>query len=360
MSRYKICRIAIIGAAALIVLAVVVWLASGRDTSDNIADEAEENDEPAIEAAVQESVSDSDSVQVVYPAPEYDFNTEEIIVEIEGLENEYKIAFVNDLHMITDHESGDVTEDNMATVEARYEEFVTSGENPIHSEELWPEIIKFLNYNDFDAVIFAGDMLDYCSNSNITALKTGLEELKYPSDKVMYIRSDHDYGGWYGGNGFTDTAGFILQSLVLDADASEKLIEFDEFMIVGINQSYRNISANARQRIEGRLDGEKPVLVATHVPFYSNVDSSLEELSMEVRNKIYYWSPEGVNYVPDEETQALIDKMYAENTNVEQILAAHIHASWDGYVTDSLKEHVFAPAFQGNIGIIYVMGGNES
>lgn len=336
----------------------VVLIAAGKAASRNVSESMEPAAGTATEETVQSSATEPDVEQIVYPVPEYDFKTDEITVEIAGLEEEYVIAFVNDLHLITDHKSGDVIEDNMAVVKDRYETLSVTEEG-IHAEELWPQVIDYLNYNEFDAVIFGGDILDYCSNSNILALKSGLSELKYPADKIMYIRSDHDYGGWYGGSGFTDTDGFMLQSFVLDADATEKVIEFDDFMIVGINQSYRAISEEDYEIIAENLDRGKPVLIASHVPFYSEVDNSLEELSMEVRNKIYYWSKDGHNYVPDGGTQALIDRMYAEDSNVVQIVAAHMHSSWDGYVTDRLKEHIFAPVFQGNIGIIHVTGGEN-
>lgn len=359
-------RVVIILVALTVVVAASLFLMerfrsrdAEEDTRPSTDDRIEEQDKDQTEESEQTDLSEEDEEKIVYPAPAYDFKTDEIVVEVEGLEGEYTIAFVNDMHMITDHSSGDVTEDNMATVRDRYETLSVTEEG-IHSEELWPEVIMFLNYCDFDAVIFAGDILDYCSNSNIVALQSGLDELKYPQDKVMYIRSDHDYGGWYGGSGFTDSHGFMLQTFVLDGDRTEKVIEFDDFMIVGINQSYRNFSGEARGLIENNLDKGKPVLMVTHVPFYSDVDDSLEELSMEVRNRIYYWSKDGSTYVPGEETQALIDRMYAEDSNIVQIVAAHMHASWDGYVTDTLKEHIFAPSFQGSIGIIHVTGRVEN
>lgn len=358
---------AVLGFAALALLAVLALLfireAANRKIPEDsepseevIAEKPEEPEKPEEEE--EPDTSESDVEEVVYPAPEFAFQTEEISVEIAGLEKEYTIAFVNDLHMITDHSSGDVTEDNMPVVRERYETLAVT-EDGVYAEELWPEIIKYLNYYDFDAVIFGGDMLDYCSNSNIDALKSGMNELKYPADRIMYIRSDHDYGGWYGGSGFTDSDGFLLQSFVLDSDKTEKLIEFDEFMVVGINQSYRGISEDAYEVITENLERGKPVLIATHVPFYSEEDESLEALSMEVRNKIYYWSDDSSHYVPEGQTQMLIDRMYAGDSNVVQILAAHMHAPWDGYVTDRLKEHIFTPAFQGSIGIIHVTGGEK-
>lgn len=357
----RIIYLVVLTALVVVSLAVAgrIWSRNTRNTIEEFEPSSSEQDETSMDES-EESIPPKVEETIVYPAPDYNFTTDEIIVEIEGLKGKYTIAFVNDMHLITDHSSGDVTEDNMAIVNERYETLSVTGDG-VHSEDLWPEVIKYLNYNDFDAVIFGGDILDYCSNSNIMALQAGFNGLKYPKDRVMYIRSDHDYGGWYGGSGFTDTTGFLLQSFVLDTDNMEKVIEFEEFMIVGINQSYRNPSQYTRELIDHNLNTGKPVLLATHVPFYSSVDDSLEELSFEVRNRIYYWSYNGTTYVPEGEIQRLIDEIYAENSNVVQIVAAHLHASWDGYVTDRLKEHIFAPSFQGNIGIIHVTGseGNE-
>ena len=307
--------------------------------------ETEENEKVDIEAAL-------------YEPPKYLFTTEEIEVRIPGLKNEYKIAFVNDLHMIADYTSGDVTEDNMTTISERREKmFVTA--DGVTSDVLWPEIIKFLNYSDFDGVIFAGDMVDYCSNANILALKQGINTLKYDKDKIMYLRSDHDYGALYGGSGFTENTSFALQRLVLDGDDDCKGIDFDEFVVVGINQSYRNLSESSLEILNHQLDQDKPVILATHVPYYSEIDGSLEPFSLEVKNKVYYWSEDSTSYVPDERTREFIDRIFAEDSNVKQIVAAHMHASWNGYVTKDLKQHIFGPSYEGRIGVIHVTGGKS-
>ncbi len=313
---------------------------------------------PASEETLQETVSTGDAA-IVYEAPEYDFKLDEITVEIEGLTQEYEIAFVNDLHMITDKEPGDVLEEYMSKVQERYETLSVTPEG-IHAQELWPEVIKFLNYHDFDAVVFGGDLLDYCSNSNMAALQEGFDALKYPEEKLLYVRSDHDYSGAYGGGVYTDTDGFIAHTKLWDGDADEKYIEFDEFVIVGINKSYQNLSDDRLAFLKQKQEEGKPMMVVTHVPFYSEEDESLEELSMEVRNKIYYWNGENSGYTPDENTQKFIDGMYGEDSNVVQILAAHIHAAWDGAVSGGLREHIFAPTFGGNIGVVHVVGTSDS
>lgn len=312
-------------------------------------EEPEELEETASEPSPEPSTEEA----ISYDPPEYDFRTDEITVKIPGLDRDYEIAVVNDLHLITDHVAGDVLEENLPTVNERYETLSVTEEG-IHAEELWPEIIRFLNYHDFDAVIFAGDLLDYSSHSNMDILKKGFEELKYPKDRILYLRSDHDYGGWYGGGVYTDNDGFNAQAALWDGDSGRGYIDFGTFQILGINKSYQNLTEERLEFLKEKLDEGKPVIVATHVPFYSEKDPSLEAVSMAVRNRIYYWNPEESSYCPDANTQEWIDRMYAPDSNVVQIVAAHMHAAWDGYVTSQLKEHIFAPAFQGNIGIFHV------
>ena len=55
----------------------------------------------------------------------------------------------------------------------------------------------------------------------------------------------------------------------------------------------------------------------------------------------------------------LIDCMYAADSNVIQILAAHLHAAWDGVVANDLREHIFAPAYEGRIGIVHIVKARD-
>ncbi len=99
----------------------------------------------------------------------------------------------------------------------------------------------------------------------------------------------------------------------------------------------------------------KPVIMATHVPYDTKVDDTLKELSMQVRNTIYYWSDESDQYKPNDVTRKYLDMVYDENTVVSQVLAGHLHASWDGMISAQVSQHIFAPAFSGSIGIIHVV-----
>ncbi len=312
--------------------------------------EVEPLESSEVISSVPESEEETDIVK--YPAPEYDFNCEEVTIEIPGLSQEYTFAWVSDLHMITDIEPAkDVMPGNEETIQFRYEFFSTP--DGMRSVKLWPEVVKFLNYKKFDGIIFGGDMLDYCSNSNIEAFMQEFKNLN-PEIPILYIRADHDYGYWYGGEVLKETDTHALHKTIDRDDINDKYWEFDDFIIIGVNNSTKDMPQEQLDLILSLYEKNKKIIMVTHVPYASMADESLEALSMEVRQKVYYWG--GGDYVPNAVTKAYLDKVYTEDTNICQVLAGHFHAQWDGMLTQQVPQHIFTPAYMGTIGIIYVVG----
>lgn len=343
--------------AALLLVSVVCFFLFRTEetekTQDIVSDITKETQSGGSE---QEETGETGSEQdqtVVSEPPEYDFTVEEVTVEIEGIQREYTLAWVSDLHMITDKEAGDVDVACLYDVKKRYEELPVT-QDGIHAEDLWPEIVKFLNYQEFDGIIFGGDMLDYCSTSNMEALKAGYDQLKAP---VMYIRADHDYGSWYGSYLLDDVKAHSLHASIDGDELENKYMEFDDFMIIGVDNSNKNMPSGQMWALEELYNKRKPVIAVTHVPYESTVDTSLEELSFKVRNKIYYWG--GGEYIPNEYTEEYLHMIYREDTIVKQVLAGHLHASWDGMITEQVPEHIFGPAFDGHLGVIHVVPEKE-
>ncbi len=300
-------------------------------------------EEPTEEHTIEESEG------IIYPKPEYTFTTEIVTIEIPNLTKEYTLAWVSDLHLIADHESGDVSEEFLPTVEDRYNNMFVTADGK-HTDELWPEIVKFLNIGDYDGIILGGDLMDYCSTKNMSAFIEGYSQLYAP---IIYIRADHDYGSWYGNENFTQEHVYELHKSIDGDDLHDKYLDFGEFLIVGINNSTKNITVEQLEILKKLYDTNKPIIAVTHVPYRSYVDDSLETLSMEFRNKIYYWG--GGEYIPNEETNKYIDYIYRDDSNVKQVLAGHLHTSWDGMITDQVRQHIFTPAYSGTIGLIHIV-----
>ena len=326
-----------------------------------------QDDDTDLPPSNEEEQPDSETEEPVhYDPPNYEFDTSKdtIEVKIEGLSRSYRIAWVSDLHLITDLEPAeDVFEEYVETLKARHDtSFVTP--DGTTADELWPEIIKFLNYEDFDAVIFGGDIMDYCSRSNLDTFLEGYRELKYDKDQILYVRADHDYGAYYGGDVLTEWRAHELHAMEIDGyesydplDDYNKILDLGELAIVGINGSTKNMSGDQLEVIANQLQEDKPVIIATHVPYEPQTEEdkqSLAELSMAVRNQIYYWSEESTHYIPVERTLDYFNYLYSDDTPVRQVCAGHLHSGWDGMLTDTLGQHIFTPAYLGAIGIIEV------
>ena len=264
-----------------------------------------------------EETTEESTEEVSYPAPEYDFITEEVTVPIKGLDREYTLVWVSDLHLVSDHEAGDengdVRPEYLDAIRKRYEELAVT-EDGVHAEDLWPEIIKFINYGDYDGAIFGGDMMDYCSNSNIRIIKEGLDQLHIP---YMYVRADHDYGVYYGGVFFTETESRALHKTIDGDEMSHKFWDMGDFIVLGIDNSTKDMPEYYYNMVADVYSRDKPVIMATHVPYESRVDDSLAQLSMQVRNQIYYWSADSEHYKPNDVTQKYLNLLYSEDTVVE-------------------------------------------
>ena len=350
---------------AEIVYTVYVVKGSKSDNEETAIpfDDEEETESTEETSSTEESTEEAGSTEesseeeVSYPAPEYKFKIEEVKIPIEGISRDYTIAWVSDLHLISDHkageEMGDVHAEYLDAIKKRYEELPVT-EDGVHAEDLWPEIVKYLNYNEFDGIIFGGDIMDYCSNSNIALIKEGLDSLRAP---YIYVRADHDYGTYYRGVFFTEAESRKLhQTIDKDEIGNKFWNKNDDFLVLGIDNSTKDMPDYYLNNIV--LDvftRGKPVIVATHVPYEAQDDDSLAELSMEVRNTIYYWSDKSDRYKPNVITKQYLDLIYSEDTAVAQVLAGHLHASWNGMISKQVPQHIFAPAYSGNIGVIHIV-----
>lgn len=330
-------------------------------------DESQE-EQAKWEEVPEEETPFEEQEEPFYEPPAYEFDTshDKVSVKIEGLSRVYRIAWVSDLHLITDLEPAeDVFEEYVEDLKLRHDQmFVT--EDGKTADELWPEIIKFLIYEDFDAVIFGGDILDYCSRSNLDTFLTQYRKLqsKYDENQILYVRADHDYGAYYGGDVLTEWRAHELHAMEIDGFAAYdplddyyRILDLGELVIVGINGSTKNMPGDQLEVIVDQFAKEKPVIIATHVPYEPRLEEekkSLADLSMELRNQIYYWSEESTHYVPVERTLDYFNLLFCEDTLARQVCAGHLHGNWDGQLTDVLPQHVFTPAYRGAIGIIEV------
>ena len=265
-------------------------------------------------------------------------------VQIPEADREYKIVIVNDLHIITP--DVEIADEYKELVDSRYQDM--QNENGIAPADAWDEMSKEINEMDADLVIFAGDMVDYASTANYDCLKQGMKNIDAP---IMYLRSDHDYSLHY-----TDSwtqADVTAGQESLGENKAIETYDFGSFVVMGINNSWENLSDEAIADIETIVEAGKPIVVATHVPYDTYYDSSYRTTSLAMRGMYNMWGI-GDRYTPDENTSTFMSMLYQDTSLFRAVVTGHLHYQSDTKLTENVSEFTFAPAYAGNVGILYV------
>ena len=276
---------------------------------------------------------------------DFGISTEEIKIDITGLEKEYTFLWLSDLHIIT--ENDEIAAEDLETVAGRRESFKNAV--GMCSDEFWLQLSEALDVWGADALFFGGDMIDHAANANIACLKEGLDKLETP---YLYVRADHDYAPYY--CAVKDETAVAKLHSEIDGYKEISLIELEDLCLVGINNSTKPVSAAALQEMKDICSKGKSIILITHVPLNSLCDTSLEEESKAVWDgRALIWGT-NCTYVPDGTTQEFMDLIYAEDSPVKEVLAGHLHFTWDGQLTENTGEHIFSPAHLGNVGVVRV------
>ena len=265
----------------------------------------------------------------------------EVNIEI-GLKTPVRLIVINDLHLQINND--EIAADKKEFMTNRVSEFSTGG---MSTEKRWKTIPKLINDVDCDCVLFAGDILDFNSEATTSALKDGMDKLNKP---FMYVRADHDMECYWQANPSHKAANERQASI---CDNSEiQVMDLGEVIIMGVNFTQNNISDSALDTIREVMAMGKPVVILTHIPIGQWQGTELQTYSESVRdNRRLYWAP-GAEKEPNPNTTAYLEMVYAEDSPVVAVLAGHLHAKWEGQVSPNAIEHIFAPCFMNNIGIV--------
>ena len=274
---------------------------------------------------------------------------ETIEIELDGLKKDYAFLWIADLHVIA-NDLSEVEEKSMNIVKSRIDKTFRNPNNGLTSLENWQMMPEVFNKSGADAVLFGGDICDFSTLASIRALKEGMHKFTIP---YMYARADHDISSWWLATRYTKEINELEKSI--DGNEPVQVLEFDDLMVVSFNNATSNMSEAGLKRFKEAYAKRKPIIINTHVPINSLVDSSLGDRCMnaDVKKRNLTWG-KGCFYNPNAYTQEFLDLVCAEDSPVVTVLAGHLHFPWHGMLTNKISQHLFVPAFKGNIGVILV------
>lgn len=268
-------------------------------------------------------------------------------VSIPEMDREYHYVVVADLHIIVDNE--EIREDVKDIIRARYEQGFVNDQG-IRACDLWKNIVTTLNKMDIDGIILAADMIDFYSEANMACLREGCAQLKAP---FMLLRADHDYIDSY----VQETPWEVIEAAhkTIDAHEDVMVMEQNEFLIVGVNNTTSQLTEAAFHKLEDIFAMGKPIIMVMHVPFASQVDDGLAAASREKWNGLeLLWDYNGFPFYVGEYGERLLDLVCAPDSPVVEVFAGHLHIPYDGLITETVHQHVFDASHKGTLGYVTV------
>ena len=287
------------------------------------------------------------TAEVELSASDFGLSVRKITQPVEGIDREYHLLLLSDLHIIVDADA-DVDDSAKEEVKQRRTEYFHTPEGTLPAE-LWEKLPEELNAMDGDMILFAGDMIDYDTRAQTAALKDGFDRVKSP---WMYVRGDHDYGAWYSYTHETQEDAIRMQE---ETAPREKVMmqKIDGLTVVGWDNDTAQMTDEGLEKLEAYLaqaeEESSPVVFTCHVPFKGLATDQLAELSLEKRGKKLLWGDGDCEYQPDETTQKALDLILAEDSPVKLVCCGHLHFPYIGPMTNKIPLVVAAPAYEGNV-----------
>lgn len=90
--------------------------------------------------------------------------------------------------------------------------------------------------------------------------------------------------------------------------------------------------------------------------YRSYITSNIVRAAWQDRNLT--WGND-TSYVPDDITSQWMNVVYGESSPIVEVLAGHLHLTWDGMIKEKTHQHVFSQAFSGYVGLITVNGDEK-
>ncbi len=279
-------------------------------------------------------------------------------------EQEKKLLFLSDLHIICEPEDMDMESEDATPflVEKESKEALESRQDIVdyvrnrsiyfekdgihNTRAQFEEFIAYIKENAFDMVIFGGDVIDCPSAENLCYLEQQLRELRIP---YLVTSGNHDWN--YSWEYLSDKSRAehqpLLQAAVGQALDGYRLERYGiQFLIV--DSSDNKISGTALQAL---LECEKtqPICVIMHVPYTTE---TLRQLSLQ---KWGFETTMGGKGVAMNETTSVFLAQLKQFENV-LLLCGHVHEFADEMLCDKVRQ-VVAPAGCEGKGVVLHLKG---
>lgn len=212
----------------------------------------------------------------------------------------------------------------------------THGE-PIGEVQMLPAKEHFENLmnasKDGDALIIAGDMFDYVSHPNMRVAEKAFKDYPCP---IIALCGNHE------------NPDNIPDGLLVSAMKSPiQTLEFEDLIILGLDDSKREISEEQYSALETAYGSGKKVLLAMHIPI-------MAEENMEALKKAGVYFQLNYDGCPERNLK-FIELINANADKTVAVLCGHLHFTNNTYIANGLMQYVSTQGVTGNLNK-YIIG----
>ena len=187
--------------------------------------------------------------------------------------------------------------------------------------------------NTGDAIIMTGDICDKVSHTNLKILDECLGKVDKP---WIAVCGNHDLAA-------DIPEGYLYTSI----KAPVQSLDMGDLIIVGIDNSQRQVTADQTAQLREVLSLGKPVIVILHVPIMTDENDAI---LLNCGDYFRLNHPEAT-----EETLAFIDTLRQNDKQIVAVFAGHLHFHNESHITPDLPQFVNSQSVLGNINR-YVIG----
>jgi len=202
-----------------------------------------------------------------------------------------------------------------------------------------------------DGIFLCGDILDYYSEGTFWYVRDRLIKSGVP---LYYVFGNHEdatygYGGLPHDQAYIKFAEFMFDSPALWSK------DLGAFLIVGVDNSTRQITQEQLDGLEKLMAVGKPILLLMHIPV--KTDDLMEAVDAFWKG----WEGASLYFTLGQETDSMLTKKFCDmlrqpDNNIKAIFAGHIHTSYEGEYAPGKMQYVSTPSYRGIIRKVIVTG----
>ena len=206
----------------------------------------------------------------------------------------------------------------------------TNGEPYIKESEksTYEHFLNMLNVaNDGDALVLTGDICDYISGANLRVANAALEQFLKP---IVYVKGNHE-----------QTSEALEGVCFSGINNPAQTLELDDVIIIGLDNSARDITAEQNEKLKALLKKDKPILIAMHYPLMTDGNQDLIKKAGE------YFRLNHDN--ASAEVLEFEDIIKQNGEKIIAVLAGHLHFMNNSEITNGVTQYVSSQGALGNI-----------